>query len=163
MTDIGEDKVNPFARPSPWPSLPSAPMRLSVPRPSAATPAPQPDPEPPPAAVPRFIVVDTPVFARAPAPAHGALTDAPVTAGSPPQQLVAEPPEPSLTLGSAQPDDVAPVETPRPEPAAAAAAPLAQPILAAHRAKPRRRSIPLAPLAGAAIAGAGAVGALFVL
>ena len=46
MSNIGEDDLNPFARPSPWPGLGAQPVRLDL-KPRAA-PAPPPEPEPPP-------------------------------------------------------------------------------------------------------------------
>jgi len=153
MSSFGEDNANPFARPSPWPSLGAQPMRVGVP--PRAAPAAEQEAEPPAAPTPRFIVVDQPVFRAAPAAPQVAMeTLTPVRA---PATIE---PEPEL---EPRPVAEAPA-TPEPAPAEA---PLAQPILR-ERIRPPRPQAParrwrLGPLLGAAVAGAAALGALFFL
>src|SRR5690242_14433081 len=91
---------NPFARPSPWPNMPSAPMRVTLPGKSAPAPAalrpparPQPPPaaEPPPEAPPppRFITLDTPSFGGGPPVAASAEAPAPRDPPPPPEPMPA--------------------------------------------------------------------------
>jgi hypothetical protein len=186
MSGIGEDKANPFARPSPWPGASSATMRLTVPRtnrpaqaaqPDSVPPetAPPPEPEPPPAAPaapaaqgPRFIVVDTPSLAR-PAPVSPRLEPRQAAPVETPR-AEAPPPAPEPPVLEALVPELPVVELPvvQPSPAAEAPAaePLARPVLRERRPAASRRPrgpggrMRLAPLIGAAAAGLAAVGVL---